>query len=643
MSETFPFIKNRPFDLISMGRVAVDLYSEQYGSKLEHVQTFRKYLGGCAGNIAVGTSRLGLKSVMLSCVGTDAMGTFVKQTLEKENVNTCLLTESKDHLTGLVLLGVNPPDNFPLIFYRENCADMKIEPSDCHREIFEKTKALLITGTGLSTPEMRETTNFAVDLAKEVNTAVIIDLDFRPVLWGLTERGDGEKRFFSSQEVTQHYQSILSKCDLIVGTEKEILIAGGHENLTSSLNAIQKFTQATIIVKKGVEGCDIYNNGIHTPISFPGFPVEVLNVIGAGDAFMSGLLRGWLRREKWEISAQYANAAGAIVVSRHACSPATPNFEEVEYFIRHYRAAQQMIEDPYFVQLHNRVSRRFDNKKDIFILAFDHRWQFEQSCEEVGRARNLISAFKSQVFSGFKMAKQNNKDKHLAILIDPIYGEEVLKESSYLDIQVGVPIEAAGSFPVQWLGEQPLYQQILHRPENWFVKVLWKYHPSMETGLKLRQLSQLQQLSSVCQALNRRLMVELVMPSSFNSEGKDVAQAIEEVYQHRIYPLWWKIAPVKTLSEWQALTDICFYYDPTTRIILLGGSSSANQNWSEHFASFKKTNLAKGFAFGRNIFWEPWQRVLAGELSLEEVPQEIAARFSTYIDIWEGQKEKIYT
>ena len=118
MNKSHRFDKSRPFDLICMGRVAVDFYADQIHSPLEHAQSFSRYLGGCAGSISVGTSRLGLKSAMFSCVGTDDMGVFLRNQLQFEGVDTSLLRSTPDHLTGLVVLGVSPPDRFPLIFYR---------------------------------------------------------------------------------------------------------------------------------------------------------------------------------------------------------------------------------------------------------------------------------------------------------------------------------------------------------------------------------------------------------------------------------------------------------------------------------------------------------------------------------------------
>ncbi|SVE01126.1 uncharacterized protein METZ01_LOCUS453980, partial [marine metagenome] len=220
MTETRPIATNRALDLICMGRVAVDFYAEQIHSPLEEAQSFSRYLGGCAGNISVGTSRLGLQSAMFSCIGTDDMGVFLRKQLQREGVDTTLLRSTPDHLTGLVVLGVSPPDRFPLIFYRENCADMQIRPEDADPLFIRRAKALQITGTGLSTESMYKATKQAVRVAKKEGCAVIIDIDYRPVLWGLTERGDGESRFVASASVTHVLQPFLSDLDLIIGTEE---------------------------------------------------------------------------------------------------------------------------------------------------------------------------------------------------------------------------------------------------------------------------------------------------------------------------------------------------------------------------------------------------------------------------------------
>lgn len=615
MSEQYPFIKERPIDLIAMGRVSVDLYSEQFDGPLKNVQTFRKTIGGRAAKVALGISRLGLKSCLLSCVSDDAMGHYVQQVLEKEQVDLRLLTESKNHHTALCLLGANLSDPDAIVHYAENSADMQINQEQCNRDIFQQAKALLITGSLFSST----VTQYAVNLAKELKMAVIFDLSFCE----------------NAQPSVNSYQKLFAKCDLIVGTEHEICEVGNNQDILLALKAIRKLTTAAIIVKTVSRGCEIFVGDSGISLGFPGFAVEPSNKADVGDVFLSGFLSAWLRGEKWKICAQFANAASAISAIRLESIPAIPTHEELEYFIRHYRGNEQIMHDSYFSQLTIRSMHRQEPKKDLCILSFDHRWQFEQSCEEVGRDKTLISAFKTQVFSGFKMAASQFPEKQLGILIDPIYGKEVLREATEMNITVGVPIEAAGSFPLQWISEQPLYQQILRRPETWIVKVLWKYHPAMETGLKLRQLSQLELLSTVCRELGRLLMLEITIPSSFNSDGKEIAQAIEEVYQHRIYPSWWKISPVKSLSEWQAITDMCFYYDSNSRIIISCGLHSANQDWSKQFKQFKRSKIASGFAVGRLIYWDSWQQLISGDLSLQEVPVRVAEKFTSILKTWE--------
>ena len=361
----FYYDQNRPFDLICMGRVAVDLYSEQIGCSLSDSSSFKKYLGGCAGNIAVGSARLGLKSMMFSCVGKDEMGLFLKRELQNEGVNTDLLSESEHHLTGLVLLGIKPPNEFPLMFYRNECADMQIKTHQISKSVLQQAKALLITGTGLSTESMRQTTQEVIHLARQAETAIILDLDYRPVLWGLTAAGNGETRYCHNQKVSKTYQNFLAHCDLIVGTEEEICIAGGYDELNRSLTRMREYSNAPIVIKLGEKGSKVSFAGITEYLQTKPFPVQVLNVLGAGDGFMSGLLAALLEGKSWELATTYANACGALVVTRHGCAPAIPYKEELAYFIEHYDGDPQVWSSPYLAQLHAKT--KLNNNSAIQI------------------------------------------------------------------------------------------------------------------------------------------------------------------------------------------------------------------------------------------------------------------------------------
>jgi 5-dehydro-2-deoxygluconokinase len=628
-----------------MGRVAVDFYAEQVHSSLEDAQSFRKYLGGCAGNTAVGTARLGLKSAMFSCIGTDDMGVYLRNTLEKEGVDTSLLRNTPEHLTALVLLGVNPPERFPLIFYRENCADMQILPSDANPEIFKNAKALLITGTGLSTPSMREATRQAVKVAKESGCAVIMDIDYRPVLWGLTDAGDGETRFIASEKVTREIQPFLAELDLIVGTEEEVQICAGKsvadsaETLESCLSAIRQQSSATVVLKRGADGCEVYSPDSAKPVSARSFKIEVLNVLGAGDAFMSGFLRGWLRNETMETCALYGNACGALVVTRHGCSPAAPSFAEIGHLIRHFDDAPNLALQPHqtfwpkMQQLHLRTELGHPQKEELLILAFDHRTQFEDSCCENDLPLDLIPTFKEEVHKGFQKVQESTKNKGLAILIDPEFGQTILNNSADADYVIGVPIEKAGAFPLSWLKDGSLYQQLLERPAGWFVKVLWHFHTQMSTEEKKVQLSQLRKLNEVCTALKRKLMIELIIPKDFPETVSSLGEAMSEVYQAGISPFWWKITALETEKEWQTMTATLDKYDPDVGVIILGKNTPIEQ-FKTWFSVARSTPHTCGFAIGRSIFWEAWEQFAEGKINKPEVSEMITERYQQVIDIW---------
>jgi 5-dehydro-2-deoxygluconokinase len=328
-------VTNKTIDVIAMGRVAVDLYAEQLNTPLSHVSSFKKYLGGSPGNISVGCRRLGLRSALISKVGYDAMGDFLLATLKQEQVDTDSVSQTKDNLTALAFLGITPPSTFPLLFYRENCADMQLSVEDLDAGQIAKATYLQLSGTGISTDAMRKTSRKAIELAKASQTKVILDCDFRPILWGLCTADDAQNRYVANSEVSQHYQSFLADCDLIVGTDEELMIAGGKPDVYEAITQIRQLTDAAIVYKKGLEGSEVHlaeGKIIHADT----YPVEVLNTLGAGDAFMSGLLYGLVHHESWLQSLSYGNACGAIVSTRHGCAPAMPTKAELLHFIQQY-------------------------------------------------------------------------------------------------------------------------------------------------------------------------------------------------------------------------------------------------------------------------------------------------------------------
>src|SRR5690348_3260652 len=219
-------MNERTYDLICLGRLAVDLYAQQPGARLEDASSFAKYLGGSSANVAFGTARLGLRTAMLSRVGDDHMGRFLCEALQREGCDTSQVRIDPERLTALVLLGIKDRESFPLIFYRENCADMALCEDDVDEGFIASSRALAITGTHFSTPGVHAASVKALNIARRHGVRTVLDIDYRPVLWGLTGRADGQTRFIADAGVTAHLQAILPRFDLVVGTEEEFQIAG---------------------------------------------------------------------------------------------------------------------------------------------------------------------------------------------------------------------------------------------------------------------------------------------------------------------------------------------------------------------------------------------------------------------------------
>ncbi|RMC26954.1 5-dehydro-2-deoxygluconokinase, partial [Paracoccus siganidrum] len=375
----------RPLDVITIGRSSVDLYGQQVGGRLEDMGSFAKYIGGSPTNIACGTARLGLRSAVITRVGDEHMGRFIREQLVREGVDTRGVASDPERLTALVLLGIRDEERFPLIFYRENCADMALCEDDIDEGFIAEARSVVATGTHLSHPRTEAAVLKALNLARRHGARTALDIDYRPNLWGLAGHGAGESRFVESAAVTAKLQSTLHLFDLIVGTEEEFHIAGGSTDTIEALRAVRAVSTATLVCKRGAAGAVAFEGAIPGSLdegeSGPGFPIEVFNVLGAGDGFFSGLLKGWLDGEAWPRALEYANACGAFAVSRHGCTPAYPSLVELEFFLKRGVIRPDLRNDAELEQVHRATNRRNPGAGDwstMRVFAFDHRAQLEE-------------------------------------------------------------------------------------------------------------------------------------------------------------------------------------------------------------------------------------------------------------------------
>ncbi|BBP96820.1 5-dehydro-2-deoxygluconokinase [Burkholderia sp. SFA1] len=642
MPTTSRFAPDRALDIVCLGRIAVDLYAQQVGARLEDVSTFAKYLGGSSANIAFGCARLGLNASMLARVGNDHMGRFLTETLEREGCDTSHLRIDRDRLTGLVLLGLEDRDTFPLVFYRENCADMAVDESDFDEAYIASSKALLITGTHFSTEQVNRTSRRALEYARRNDVRTILDIDYRPVLWGLTGKADGETRFVANEGVTAHLQRILPLMDLVIGTEEEFRIAGGKDRLADALAMVRKVTSATLIVKRGPLGCSIIEGVVPASIDdapiHGGVEVEVLNVLGAGDAFASGFLSGWLRDAPLEACARAANACGALVVSRHGCAPAMPTPAELDYFLQAAKEdpirMRRPDRDTTLARLH-RVSPKRRQWDEVLGFAFDHRNQFFELAQQTGASDTRIATLKNLFVEAVAQTeKEHGLEGRIGVLIDDRYGQDALNAATGRGWWIGRPVELPGSMPLVFDHGRSVGTTLVQWPREQVVKCLVQYHPDHPHDVRLEQEAQLRALYDAVQESGHELLLEVIAPKNGPPVEEDtVYRALKRLYNLGIYPDWWKLEPMSA-RQWQAIDALIAERDTYCRGVVLLGLSAGVEQLRDGFRAAAASTTCKGFTVGRTIFHEPSHAWLANEIDDKELIARVRRTFEALIGAW---------
>jgi 5-dehydro-2-deoxygluconokinase len=287
-------------DAVVMGRVGIDLYPNQIETPLKDVRTYTRFVGGFAGNVSTGLARLGVRAAIVSRVGAEGHGEFVREWLAGEGVDTRFLADDPYWPTPVTFCEVWPPDRFPITFYRRPTApDWQLAPGDFDGEEVAAASLLYATGTGLAQSPSRETTLAALHAHRGTT---IFDLDWRPSLW------DDPDAFPAVAA------EAAAAADVVIGNEEEVAAAQVHA--------------PTLVLKRGERGATVYENGEETDV--PGFPVDVVNGLGAGDAFGAAVGHALLQGLPLPEAVRRGTVAGAIVASRMACSEAMPRLEELE-------------------------------------------------------------------------------------------------------------------------------------------------------------------------------------------------------------------------------------------------------------------------------------------------------------------------
>ena len=627
--------KKAALDVITVGRCSVDLYGQQIGSRLEDIASFAKSVGGCPSNIAIGTARLGLKSAFITRVGDEQMGRYVREQMAREGVATDGITTDPQRLTSLVLLSVENDKTFPLIFYRDNCADSALCEADIDEKFVASSAALLVTGTHFARPLNDAAQRKAMKIAKANGRKICFDIDYRPNLWGLAGHGAGEERYIKSDKVSEHIKTVLPDCDLIVGTEEEVHIAAGSEDTLTALKTIRSLSSATIVLKRGPRGCVVYPgaipNCLEDGIVGQGFPIEVYNVLGAGDAFFSGFLRGWLKDEPLETCATYANACGAFAVSRLLCSPEIPTWDELQYFLKHGSPHKALRKDEAINHVHWATTRRAQPPK-LLALAIDHRIQLEAIADKTGAPRVRIAPFKRLAIAAIGQVSKGKPG--FGTLLDDTYGRDAMFDAAKLGLWVARPLEQPGSRPLRFEFTQDVGARLVEWPVTHTMKCLAFYHPDDPAELKTEQSQKLRTLYEAARKVGRELLVEIIAGKNGVLKDDTVSRALEELYALGIKPDWWKLEPQATSAAWGNIEKVIYANDPYCRGIVLLGLDAPEDDLARAFATTAGHSTIKGFAVGRTIFSSVAESWLAGKIDDSKATSQMAERFANLVNVW---------
>ena len=425
---------------------------------------------------------------------------------------------------------------------------------------------------------------------------------------------------------------------MIVGTEEEFAIAGGSAQVDEAIDKVRHATSATLVVKRGADGCTVHSSvdGHAAPaLALRGAPIEVFNILGAGDAFMAGFLSGWLRDRPLAECGARANACGALVVSRHGCAPAMPTAEELDHFLAHGSPTLRLREDTTLNRLH-RAGTRDSVPPLLAVLAFDHRSQFEAMSAAHGRPAACIVDFKRLIARGARLALDERPQLASAggLIIDDRYGESLLPQFDDR-FWVARPVESPGQRPLAFEDGENVLALLRRWPRRHVAKCLVAFDPDDPADLRREQVGRLVELAAACVATERELLLEIVLPAE-PADGeidRRLRAAMAEIAAAGVRPDWWKLPAPADENGWRELSATVHALDSHCRGVLVLGQDAPLEQLAPKIALAARHPVCRGFAVGRSIFGDAARAWFAGHIDDAAVVEQIASRYGALVDL----------
>lgn len=311
---------NKKYDLIAVGRACVDLNAVEYNRPMEETMTFSKYVGGSPANIAIGASKLGLKCGFIGKIPDDQHGRFITDYMGKVGVDTSnFVLDTEGRKTGLAFTEILSPEECSILMYRDNVADLYLDPSEVNEEYIKEAKMLVVSGTGLAQSPSREAVLKAVSIARENQVKVVFELDYRPYTWK------------NAEETSIYYALVAEQSDVVIGTRDEYNMLENVENGSNDVTVDYLFSHRPelLVIKHGVQGSYAYTKDGQT-FATKAYKSNVLKTFGAGDSYAAAFIYALSQGKDIQTALQYGSASAAIVVSKHSSSEAMPTVEQIE-------------------------------------------------------------------------------------------------------------------------------------------------------------------------------------------------------------------------------------------------------------------------------------------------------------------------
>ena len=469
----------------------------------------------------------------------------------------------------------------------------------------------------------------AVSRARAGHTRLIFDIDYRPVFWGLVAKDGGASRYVDSATVTAASQRFLADCDLIVGTEEEIHIAGGDADTIGALRALRARSPAPIVLKRGAAGCVVFDEGpipdsVDAGIVGPGFPVEVFNVVGAGDGFLSGFLSGWLRGADWLECCRRGNATGALVVSRHGCSPASPTRLELEWFLKGGASDPALHRSAELAYLHRATTRRA-RPSPVVVLTADQVAPFELLPLGHGRTIADLKSLLAEVARRLAPTRPE-----LGVLFDDVEGEDALYRIGTDLRWVGRRLESAGPAPLRFRDDKTAAVLLSGWPRHQIATCLV---PLAGLESQAVQDERLRELAAAANLYGIEFLLEL-MHDDRPGEAAAAASRIRAIQALGARPDWWMLPAFSEAAGWAEIDAAIFERNPMCRgVLLLDGGRELDEPRTA-LRSARAQSCVRGFAIGRTLWLEPATEWLAARIDDAEFARRLSERYVALVSVW---------